>query len=65
LGVPVLAKRSKSNAINASGDKIDGEKLPAVTQLFTEPYMVHFLIDNTLGAWWVSRNPGSKTTCKV
>jgi len=45
-------------AINASGDKIDGAKLPAVTQLFTEPYMVHFLIDNTLGAWWVSRNPG-------
>jgi hypothetical protein len=44
--------------INASGDKIDGAKLPAVTQLFTEPYMVHFLIDNTMGAWWVSRNPG-------
>ena len=40
------------------GAKIDGAKLPAVTQLFTEPYMVHFLIDNTLGAWWVSRNPG-------
>jgi len=39
-------------AINASGEKIDGERLPAVTQLFTEPYMVHFLIDNTLGAWW-------------
>jgi hypothetical protein len=48
-------------AINKSGDKIDGEKLPTVTQLFTEPYMVHFLIDNTLGAWWVSRNPGVKT----
>jgi hypothetical protein len=45
-------------AINASQSKIDGAKLPAVTQLFTEPYMVHFLIDNTLGAWWVSRNPG-------
>ncbi len=45
-------------SINASGDKIDGAKLPAVTQLFTEPYMVHFLIDNTLGAWWISRNPG-------
>ncbi|WP_439504872.1 Eco57I restriction-modification methylase domain-containing protein [Sediminibacterium sp.] len=51
-------------AINASGDKIDGEKLPAVTQLFTEPYMVHFLIDNTLGAWWVSRNPGIKPPIK-
>jgi len=44
-------------AINASGDKIDGKRLPAVTQLFTEPYMVNFLIDNTIGAWWVSRNP--------
>ncbi len=44
--------------INKSGADIDGAKLPAVTQLFTEPYMVHFLIDNTLGAWWVSRNPG-------
>lgn len=51
-------------AINASGDKIDGAKLPAVTQLFTEPYMVHFLIDNTLGAWWVSRNPGVKPPVK-
>ncbi len=51
-------------AINASGDKIDGEKLPAVTQLFTEPYMVHFLIDNTLGAWWVNRNPGAKPPVK-
>ncbi len=46
--------------INKSGEKIDGEKLPAVTQLFTEPYMVHFLIDNTIGAWWVGRNPGIK-----
>ncbi|MBS3903007.1 MAG: hypothetical protein KGZ30_01375, partial [Anaplasmataceae bacterium] len=46
--------------INASGDKIDGEKLPAVTQLFTEPYMVHFLIDNTIGAWWVSRHPNEE-----
>jgi len=50
--------------INDSGDKIDGEKLPAVTQLFTEPYMVHFLIDNTLGAWWVSRNPRVKPPVK-
>lgn len=50
--------------INAGDDKIDGEKLPAVTQLFTEPYMVNFLIDNTLGAWWVSRNPGVEPPVK-
>ena len=46
------------------GEKVDGEKLAAVTQLFTEPYMVHFLIDNTLGAWWVSRNPNVKPPIK-
>jgi hypothetical protein len=44
--------------INAEGNKIDGDSISAVTQLFTEPYMVHFLIDNTLGAWWTARNPG-------
>jgi hypothetical protein len=48
------------DAINKSDDKINGERLPAVTQLFTEPYMVHFLIDNTIGAWWVSRHPKEK-----
>ena len=31
--------------------KIGADELPAVTQLFTEPYMVRFLLDNTLGAW--------------
>ncbi len=29
--------------------------LGPATQLFTEPYMAQFLLDNTLGAWWVSR----------
>jgi len=39
--------------INASGNKIGADELPAVTQLFTEHYMVLFLLHNTLGAWWV------------
>lgn len=47
-----------------SGQKVDGARLPAKTQLFTEPYMVHFLMDNTLGAWWVSRHPGIKPPIK-
>jgi hypothetical protein len=34
-----------------SGEKITGRTLPAVTQLFTEHYMVLFLLHNTLGAW--------------
>jgi hypothetical protein len=42
----------RKDEVNDSGDKIDGRTLPAVTQLFTEPYMVQFLLHNTLGAWW-------------
>ena len=41
--------------VNDSGKKIGAEELPAVTQLFTEPYMVAFLLDNSLGAWWAAR----------
>lgn len=41
--------------INKSGSKIGARELPAVTQLFTEPYMVSFLLDNTLGAWWAAK----------
>ena len=38
-------------AVNNSSEKIGADELPAVTQLFTEDYMVDFLLDNTLGAW--------------
>ena len=41
----------KKEEVNASGKKIGADELPAVTQLFTEDYMVDFLLDNTLGAW--------------
>jgi hypothetical protein len=41
--------------INKSEVKIGARELPAVTQLFTEPYMVSFLLDNSLGAWWAAR----------
>jgi len=41
--------------INKSEVKIGARELPAVTQLFTEPYMVSFLLDNSLGAWWARK----------
>lgn len=47
----------RKDAINASEVKIGADELPAVTQLFTEPYMVDFLLHNSLGAWWVTRYP--------
>src|ERR1035438_1360659 len=45
----------RKDEVNASGDKITGETLPAVTQLFTEHYMVLFLLHNTIGAWWAAK----------
>jgi hypothetical protein len=48
----------RKDEVNASEVKIGADELPAVTQLFTEPYMVDFLLHNSLGAWWVTRHPG-------
>ena len=45
----------KKDEVNKSGQKIDGRTLPAVTQLFTEHYMVEFLLHNTIGAWWAAK----------
>jgi hypothetical protein len=50
----------KKKKVNDSGNKIGADELSAVTQLFTEPYMVSFLLDNSLGAWWVSNYPQYK-----
>ena len=50
-------KRKKE--VNESGRKIGAADLPPVTQLFTEHYMVRFLLENSLGAWWAGRHPTS------
>lgn len=47
----------KKKEVNDSGVKIGADELSPVTQLFTEPYMVQFLLDNSLGAWWVTHYP--------
>lgn len=54
----------KKDEVNKTGNKIDGHTLSAVTQLFTEHYMVQHLLHNTIGAWWCDRHgvkgtPGS------
>ncbi|MCP3432555.1 Eco57I restriction-modification methylase domain-containing protein [Stutzerimonas stutzeri] len=47
----------KKQEVNDSGVKIGADELSPVTQLFTEPYMVQSLLDNSLGAWWVIHYP--------
>ncbi len=62
----------KKDEVNKSGQKIDGRTLSAVTQLFTEHYMVEFLLHNTIGSWWAAKegirpriNHGSNTDQKT
>jgi hypothetical protein len=45
----------KKDEVNRSEVKIGADEIAAVTQLFTEPYMVEFLLHNTLGAWWAGK----------
>ena len=44
-------RSDEKDRVNSSGGKVGADELPAVTQLFTERYMVLFLLHNTIGAW--------------
>ncbi len=48
-------QRDEKDRVNKSEVKIGADELPAVTQLFTEDYMVLFLLENTLGSWWTAK----------
>lgn len=46
----------RKDEVNASEKKIGADEISPVTQLFTEDYMVWFLLHNTLGAWWAGKH---------
>ncbi len=48
-------QKDEKDRVNKSEDKIGADELAPVTQLFTEDYMVLFLLHNTLGAWWTAK----------
>ena len=58
-------RADEKDAVNKAGEKINADTLPAVTQLFTEHYMVEFLLHNTLGAWWTARNQAAHRTSAI
>jgi hypothetical protein len=52
-------QEERKNEVNRAERKVGGADLGPVTQLFTEDYMVRFLLQNSLGTWWASRHPKS------
>lgn len=45
--------------------RITKEDIPAATQLFTTHWVVQYMVDNSLGRYWVERNPESKLAEKL
>ena len=42
------------------GKVVKKEEVPAATQLFTTDWVVRYLIDNSVGRYWIERNPESQ-----
>jgi len=56
---------AEKDRVNAQGKKITSDTVSAVTQLFTEHYMVLFLLHNTLGAWWAGKEIQQRESTKA
>ena len=44
---------------------ISKEDIPAATQLFTTDWVVRYILDNSLGRYWIERHPESKLAEKL
>lgn len=42
------------------GKEIAKEDVPAATQLFTTDWVVHYIVDNAVGRYWIERNHNSR-----
>ena len=55
----------KNEVINIYKGTIKKDDIPAATQLFTTDWVVRYMVDNSLGRYWVERNPLSKLSRKL
>lgn len=47
------------------GKVVAKEDIPAATQLFTTDWVVRYILDNSLGRYWIERHPDSKLAEKI
>lgn len=55
----------KNEVINIYKGTVKKEDIPAATQLFTTDWVVRYMVDNSLGRYWIERNPDSKLREKL
>ncbi len=51
--------------INIYKGTVKKDDIPAATQLFTTDWVVRYMVDNSLGRYWIERNPESKLAEKL
>ena len=55
----------KNKVINIYKGTVKKEDIPAATQLFTTDWVVRYMVDNSLGRYWIERHPESKLAEKL
>lgn len=55
----------KNQVINLNKGVVKKEDIPAATQLFTTDWVVRYIVDNSLGRYWIERNPHSELKNKL
>lgn len=55
----------KNEVINIYKGTVKKEDIPAATQLFTTDWVVCYMVDNSLGRYWIERHPESKLAEKL
>ena len=55
----------KNEIINIYKGTVKKEDIPAATQLFTTDWVVRYMVDNSLGRYWIERHPESKLAQKL
>ena len=54
-----------NEVVNISKGTVSKEDIPAATELFTTDWVVRYMVDNSLGRYWIERNPNSELRNKL
>ena len=54
-----------NEVVNINKSAVTREDIPAATQLFTTDWVVRYIVDNSLGRYWLERHPESKLREKL
>ena len=57
--------KQKNEVINIYKGTVKKEDIPAATQLFTTDWVVRYMVDNSLGRYWIERHAESKLAEKL